>query len=211
MEEWKEIELFGVVYKISNQGKVINKKTNRIIAQRLNQDGYKVITVGVAGNRKTQYVHRLVAILFVAKPISTEELEVNHIDLDRSNPNYLNLEWVTHRENVEHSHRRGRYVGRFGEDNPNYNNHKLSDIYKADIEYSKLKNGRKGVANGRSKSLKLYHRVEGYIRDFDYIGECCEYIKNTLNLSAKVVNMRDNLVKTSKQDCWYRNYRIEFN
>lgn len=47
------------------------------------------------------------------------ELEVNHIDYDRTNNRLDNLEWLTHTENVHHSSDKGNYKGRYrGENNP---------------------------------------------------------------------------------------------
>jgi hypothetical protein len=53
--------------------------------------------------------HRLVAAYFVPRPKvkGNSVLEVNHIDGDKSNNHYTNLEWVTRSENLKHAIRTG--------------------------------------------------------------------------------------------------------
>ena len=105
-EEFKEIELYGRKYVVSNYGKVIGSRGE--LKQRLNRDGYCEVTVGIDKNRNTVRVHRLVAKLFVEGE-TEERNEVNHIDMNRTNPRADNLEWVTHHDNVLHSAKHGKY------------------------------------------------------------------------------------------------------
>lgn len=51
--------------------------------------------------KKRYFVHRLVAFYFV--PGYQEDLVVNHIDGDKSNNLFTNLEWVTRSENDLHA------------------------------------------------------------------------------------------------------------
>jgi hypothetical protein len=46
-------------------------------------------------------VHRVVALVFCEKPIGKNF--VNHKDMNKANNNYLNLEWVTSKENNAHA------------------------------------------------------------------------------------------------------------
>ncbi len=56
------------------------------------------------GNKKHVLIHRLVALLFLPKPKTDRHIEVNHIDLDKTNNKYTNLKWVTKSENITHMH-----------------------------------------------------------------------------------------------------------
>lgn len=68
--------------------------------------GYDTIGVHVGGRLKIFYVHRLVAELFCHKP-SEKHTQVNHIDGDKKNNHYSNLEWVTPSRNIKHAHKSG--------------------------------------------------------------------------------------------------------
>lgn len=118
MEElWKEYTYGNLAYLVSNYGRVIGLGRNKELKQRLNEDGYIEVTMGDLKNRTRVRIHRIVALLFVDNPNNLKE--VNHIDRNRANPRADNLEWVTHQENIKHSHSQGAYreIGR-GVKNP---------------------------------------------------------------------------------------------
>ena len=115
MELWKDIIGYENLYEISNHGK-INKKTITKINKRgfqqtfqgqkmtlSNRKGYLGVWLrNIDGNRKAYDVHRLVAQHFVDGYF--EGAVVNHIDLNKHNNHYLNLEWITQQENIQHYH-----------------------------------------------------------------------------------------------------------
>jgi len=83
----------------------------------INRDGYPQVRIGPSGQQKTVCVHRLVALAFCHNP---ENLKVvNHIDGNKANNNYINLEWVTHKQNVQHSIKTGLQKIRYGEESGN--------------------------------------------------------------------------------------------
>ena len=104
----KEYDFNGKKYKANQFGVVYNNK-DQPMKQSLNSDGYPVVWLeGMKqenGKKKRYYekVHKIVATLFCPKPIREEKLEVNHLDCDRTNNYYKNLEWITHKENIQYS------------------------------------------------------------------------------------------------------------
>lgn len=95
-----------MTYQVSNLGRV-KGASGKILKQRLNHDGYCVLTMGKKGKRVTKFVHRLVAETFIPNPDSLDT--VNHIDFDRANNNIDNLEWLSHHDNILYSVEAGRY------------------------------------------------------------------------------------------------------
>lgn len=102
IEIWKDIEGYEGLYQISNLGRVKSfYKEGRILKQSIDKDGY--FYVGLFKNKKqiTKQVHRLVALAFVDGYF--EGAVVNHIDENKQNNIYTNLEWVTTQYNIKYS------------------------------------------------------------------------------------------------------------
>ena len=108
-ENWKYIDGTDKKFMISNHGRVksfMRDISNGYILSSSNKNGwYKQIKIKVDGRYKSLFIHRLVAEYFVPNP--KNKLEVNHIDGDKQNNHYGNLEWVTRHENVYHAMRSG--------------------------------------------------------------------------------------------------------
>lgn len=104
-EEWKDINFFGIrsnSYLISNFGRVFSYLKNGIISPAIS-NGYLTIQLMMeSGDRKTFYIHRLVAMAFIENPNPDILVEVNHKNLKRNDCFSENLEWVTKRENIIH-------------------------------------------------------------------------------------------------------------
>lgn len=205
-----EVEYSGYKCFINREGviKRYNYKDELIIPkQTLNHDGYPIvslmkITKGNHREYRSIPIHILMATAFVPKPKTTEKLEVNHKDFDRANYNLDNLEWITHKENVAYSYERGRYVGKFGENNPNYGNHKLSQIYAENKEYALEKQSRKGAVNGRAKQCKLIC-PNGEEKIFGYQREAVNYLTE---LGICEVKYPETIIKKLRKDEGYMGY-----
>ena len=102
----------------SVQTEISSDQQENNVKPRENADGYAVVTMGNKRiRRSTQFVHRVVAELFLPNPQNLSD--VDHLDGNRMNPDKDNLEWVTHEENVKRAYERSGHVGRVtGEKNP---------------------------------------------------------------------------------------------
>lgn len=100
MERWRVIDGEDR-YEVSDLGRVRNVKTRKIKSLRLDKYGYPRVTLYPSG--KSYTIHRLVAKCFV--PLVEEKTQVNHIDGDKTNNHWLNLEWCTTKENSTHRSR----------------------------------------------------------------------------------------------------------
>jgi len=101
IEEWVVIEEASN-YLVSNLGRVYSKTTNRILKPGMGGQGaYPFVVLSNGGPQFNRYVHVLVAETFVTN--WDNKPEVNHIDGNHTNNEYWNLEWATHKENMEHA------------------------------------------------------------------------------------------------------------
>lgn len=113
MEEiWKDVVGYEGLYVVSESGAVYSlhkKGHNGFYRMKQEPDlyGYYRVVLCKDGKHTHKRVSRLVAEAFVPNPKNKEI--VNHIDYNRKNNHYSNLEWCTQKENVIHSTSVGRY------------------------------------------------------------------------------------------------------
>lgn len=100
MEEWKQIPEYPN-YDCSNTGLIRNRTSGKISTGTITNRGYVAVSISINGIKHTIQPHRFVALLFVENP--NNKPYVNHIDGNKSNNNYQNLEWCTHLENMRHA------------------------------------------------------------------------------------------------------------
>ena len=97
-------------YEITNDGKVWSKPRKalnscrnlkgRWLVPSLNNWDYLLVGLYNETGKSTKYVHRLVAETYIPNP--DNKPEVNHLDFDKSNNHFSNLEWVSETENSKH-------------------------------------------------------------------------------------------------------------
>lgn len=88
---------------ISPEGVIYNTNSKRFIHPSLNVNGYVQISLNL--NDRTRYVtgvHRLLMLVYKYE-YGCEKLVVNHIDGNKQNNSFDNLEWCTQRENNLHA------------------------------------------------------------------------------------------------------------
>ena len=107
-EYWRVIPSFPV-YSASNLGRIRNDGTGGIMHVFKSARGYLMLTLRRDKCQITQFVHRLVAEAFLGGP--HPNLDVNHVDGDKTNNCIENLEWCTREENVRHAVRTGLRPG----------------------------------------------------------------------------------------------------
>ena len=113
-EEWRDIEGFNGLYKVSNTGRVISFKQSRFskrndfyeLKQKPRGGRYKVVYLSINGKGNGYLVHRLVAKAFVPNPENYPC--VNHKDEDIYNNRSYNLEWCSHKYNCNYGTRTER-------------------------------------------------------------------------------------------------------
>lgn len=116
MEIWKDIEDYEGIYQVSNLGRIKSLSRNRrfmygqicktkekILKNRIKEDGYVII--GLHKNNKTKMfrVNRLVLQTFVGQ----SKLDCNHKNGIKADNRLDNLEWCTRSENHKHAYRLG--------------------------------------------------------------------------------------------------------
>lgn len=113
-ERWTEIKGYEGLYLISDHGRVkslpklVEYSNGRIYHYeekilKLNfSNGYRTISLVKEKEKTTHMAHILVGLHYIPNP--ENKPFINHIDGDRSNSYYLNLEWSTNSENQLHSY-----------------------------------------------------------------------------------------------------------
>lgn len=100
---WRSIASHAGKYEVSEDGQV-RTSCGRIVGQWESDQGYMLVRL--SSPRTVVRVHRAVASAFCknqdALPV------VNHIDSNRSNNHWSNLEWCTQLDNLAHAQRLGR-------------------------------------------------------------------------------------------------------
>jgi len=99
-EVWKRIR--DTKYSVSNLGGVRNNVSQRTLKTGPNNKGYPSVIL-YNETREVWRVHRLVALAFVQLPENTlaENMDVDHVDNDKLNCVFTNLQWLTHTDNTQ--------------------------------------------------------------------------------------------------------------
>lgn len=100
-EEWRDVKKYPELYSVSNLGRVYSKLSNKILTSYVNKNGYEQISTRYENKNLHLFVHRLVGECFVEN-IDNKPF-INHIDCNKTNNIYTNLEWCTAKENSRHA------------------------------------------------------------------------------------------------------------
>jgi hypothetical protein len=151
-EIWKPIPGYEGLYEVSSWGNVkslerivkgsyrnLNQKVKEKILKPYLSFGYNIITLKKNGNGKHFRICRLVAKMFI--DLFNDGEVVNHLNEDKLDDYYKNLEWVSIRENTT------------------YSTHSKTSLYKG-VSYDHACNNKKWKAtvyyNGKTRYLGRY-------------------------------------------------------
>lgn len=162
-EVWKPVNGYEGLYEVSNYGKIKSLRKisgtcyrdERILSMnRVTKDGY--IHVALTKNRKVwdTRLHVIVATHFVENPLNKET--VNHIDGNKLNNRFDNLEWADRHEQLSHAYR-------LGLKQPVYTNRKLSAD---DVRYIKANYKKQSTEFGTvalAKKFGVTNAVIGHV------------------------------------------------
>ena len=111
IEPWKDIEGFEG-YQVSMKGRIrsLKGKEPKILKFGSGTGGYLKVDLRKDNKTYTKRVHKLVAETFIPNPEG--KTEVNHINGDKTDNRYFNLEWVSRSENIKHAVNTGLYFSK---------------------------------------------------------------------------------------------------
>lgn len=223
MEEWRSVVGYEGYYEVSSFGGVRSVereivKSNGVVQVRhaqvkkthLNDDGYVTVKLSKDGDDKRVFVHRIVYEAFAGA--IPDGYEINHIDFDRTNNNIENLEVVSHTENIRYTYLAGRhYVTKTdltGQNNPNYGNRKLSEVYRANPELSRIKQGRPGLQNGRCQKI-VAEFPDGSEVEYGCIKQCAQDLIDSGISKGTATDVYVRIYNSMRKGVRYKNIRFK--
>jgi len=145
--EWKDIEGFEGLYKVSSFGMVKSLRNKKILSLRI-YNGYVYVSMTDSKKyKRMKRVHRLVAKAFISNPKNLPQ--VNHLDGVKINNHVANLEWPNASLNMVHAYENGLMVSVKGEA---HGSAKLSNGQVLDIREL-----------GKTKSVKEMSKIYGVV------------------------------------------------
>ena len=159
-EQWKDIEGYEGLYKVSSLGRVMSIErevrntsvSKRIVKERIlnvHRESHHYDYVSLSKNNKIKraYIHRLVAKAFIPNPCGY--LEVNHKNENKKDNRSENLEWCDRKYNINYGTGKRRMI-------ESRNNH--------------------GMWNAEKK-VYMYDKAGKFIKEFCSIVEAAKYLK----------------------------------
>lgn len=111
MMEWRQISGYEFIYSISENGDIRSEyagtgsSKSGILKIGVDNHGYPRVGLTKNGTQKGYRLSALVAAVFIG--VRPEGYDIDHIDGNKLNNHYRNLEYVTRKENIIRSHKLG--------------------------------------------------------------------------------------------------------
>lgn len=106
---WRAVKGYEGLYSVSNTGQVKSLfRYKKVLKPNVKKRGYCTVELFKDGQSKRLLIHRLVAEAFI--PNWFNYPQVNHIDEDKTNNNFDNLEWCDCQYNVNFGTARKRMI-----------------------------------------------------------------------------------------------------
>jgi len=99
-EDWREIPWADKKYEVSNYGRIksyVYDKNNGRVVRPGNIRGFLSVSFRTNGKTKSHLVHKITAEMFVDKTAKGQDTVI-HLDWNKQNNYYKNLEWVAKTE-----------------------------------------------------------------------------------------------------------------
>lgn len=164
MEKLVDVTGYEGLYKVSDSGAIYSidrivkrsSSTNKVlkgkmIKPQLGTNGYYFVCLSKNSIVKQMLVHRIVAISFLGYKAG---MEVNHINENKADNRLCNLEWISHKSNMNHGTLTERRVSNSdfkGKNNPMY--------------------GKCGIRNPNSKAVRQYTKDNEFVREYGSVRE----------------------------------------
>ena len=102
MENEVFVDVLGYegLYQVSNQGRVYSLKSGKFLKPQKDKYGYLYVNLYKDKKMKHYLTHRLVASAFIENPLQLTD--VNHISEDKTDNRVENLEWMSHKDNINY-------------------------------------------------------------------------------------------------------------
>lgn len=103
MNDWRPVEGFEGYYLVSRFGEIYSLYSKRILKPSKTSDGYNQYNLFKNKKGCVYFEHRAVALAFVYNPNPEKYNIVNHIDENKQNNYYKNLEWCDTLYNINYN------------------------------------------------------------------------------------------------------------